>query len=64
MQVKVVINSNNNNNGEVHSFIKKVREFRFTKVRDRQVNKFNRLKGSKDRELTTQTLAHNNQLQA
>ena len=45
-------------------FIKKVREFRFIKVRDRQVNKFNRLMGNKDRELTAQPLANNNQLQA
>ena len=45
-------------------FIDKVREFRFIKIRDRQVNKFNRLMGSKDRELTTQPLANNNQSQA
>ena len=40
-------------------FIKKGREFRFIKVRDRQVNKFIRLMGNKDRELTTQPLANN-----
>ena len=44
-------------------FIKKVREFRFIKVEDRQVNKLNRLMGNKDRELTTQLLVNNNQLQ-
>ena len=45
-------------------FIKKVREFRFIKGRVRQVNKFNRLLGNKDRELTTQPLANSNQLKA
>ena len=45
-------------------FINKLREFRFTKIRDRQVNKFNRLMGNKDRELTTQPLANKNQSQA
>ena len=45
-------------------FINKVREFRFIKIRDRQVNKFNRLMGNKDKEPTTQPLAKNNQSQA
>ena len=45
-------------------FINKIRECRFIKVRDRQVNKFNRLMESKDRELTAQPLANHNQLQA
>ena len=45
-------------------FINKVRESRFTKVRDRQVNKFNRLMGYKDRELTTQPPASITQLQS
>ena len=45
-------------------FINKVRESRFIRVRDRQVNKFNRLKGYKDRELTTQPPANTIQLQA
>ena len=45
-------------------FINKVGEFRFIKIKDRQVNKFNRLMGSKDREFTTKPLANNNQLQA
>ena len=45
-------------------FIKKVREFRFIKVRDRQVNTFNTLIGNKDRELTTQPVANNNQSKA
>ena len=43
MQVKVGILSNINNNGEMHHFINKVRESRFIKVSDRQVNAFNRL---------------------
>ena len=43
-------------------FINKVRESRFTKIRDRQVNKFNRIMGKdKDRELTTQPLANTTQ---
>ena len=47
------------------NFIKKVRESRFIKVRDRQVNKLNRLMGKdKERELTTQPLANTTQLQA
>ena len=45
-------------------FINKVREFRFIKIRNRQVNKFNRLMGNKDREITAQPLANNNQSQA
>ena len=65
MQTKVVIIRNINNNGVVHQFHKKVRESRFIKVRDRQVNKFNRLVGKyKDRELTAQPLANTSQLQA
>ena len=41
------------------NFINKVKESRFSKVRDRQVNKFNRLMGKdKDRYLTTQPLAN------
>ena len=65
MQVKVVIISNINNNGEVYQFHKKVRESRFIKVRDRQVNKFNRLMGKdKDRERATQHLASSTQVQA
>ena len=45
------------------NFIKKVRESRFIKVRDRQVSKFNRLMGKdKDRELTTQPPANTMQL--
>ena len=44
-------------------FINKVTEFRFTKIRDRQVGKSNRLMGNMDRELTTHPLANNNQLQ-
>ena len=39
----------------------KIRVFRFIKIRHRQVNKFNRLMGDKDRELTKQPLANNNQ---
>ena len=45
-------------------FINKVREFRFIKIRNRPGNKFNRLMGNKDRELTTQPLANNNWSQA
>ena len=44
-------------------FINKVREFRFVKIRDRQINKFNILMGKKDREITAQP-QDNNQLQA
>ena len=44
------------------NFIIKVRESRFTKARDRQVNKFNRLMGKdKDRDLTSQPLANSAQ---
>ena len=50
--------------GKCTDFINKVREFRFIKIRDRQVNKFNRLIRNKDRELTAQSLANNNQSQA
>ena len=39
--------------------INKVREFRFIKVRDRQINIFNKLKENKDRELTSQPPANN-----
>ena len=63
MQVKVVIYSNNKNNREVHRF-HKVRESRFFKVRDRQVNTFNRLMDNKDRELTAQPLGNTLQMQA
>ena len=35
-------------------FINKVREYRFIKIRDKQVNKFNRLIGNIVRKLTTQ----------
>ena len=45
-------------------FINKLREFRFIKIRDRGINKFNTLMGYKDRETTTQSPANNNQLQA
>ena len=45
-------------------FINNVREFRFIKIRNRQVNKFNTLMGNKDRKLTAQLLANNNQSQA
>ena len=45
-------------------FINKLREFRFIKIRDREINKFNTLLGYKDRETTTQSPANNNQLQA
>ena len=45
------------------NFINKVREPRFAKVRDRQVNTFYRLMGKdKDRELITQPLANITQL--
>ena len=45
------------------NFINKVRESRFTKVRDRQVNKFNRLIGKdKDQDITAQSLANSTQL--
>ena len=44
-------------------FINKVRESRFIKVRDRQVNKFNRLMGYKDRGLTAQPPVNTAQLQ-
>ena len=40
------------------------RESRFIKVRDRHINKFNRLMGNKNREINAETLASNNQLQA
>ena len=45
-------------------FINKVSEFRFIKIRGGQVNKLNRLIWNIDRELPTQPLAKNNQLQA
>ena len=45
-------------------FINKVRESRFIKVRDRQVNKFSRLMGYKDKKLTTQPSVNTTQLQA
>ena len=32
-------------------FINKVREFRFIKIRDTQINKFNSLVGNKEREI-------------
>ena len=45
------------------NFINKVRESRFTKARDKQVNKCNRLMGKdKDRDQTTQHLANTTQL--
>ena len=54
-----------------NNFISKLRESRFTKVRDRQVNKSNRFMGKdrdrnrdRDRELTTQPLANSRQLPA
>ena len=50
--------------GKCTDFINKVGEFRFIKMRDRQVNKFNRLMGNKDRKLSAQPLASNSQLQA
>ena len=45
-------------------FIHKVREFRFIIIRNRQINKFNRLMGNKYKEPTSQPLANYNQLQA
>ena len=48
MQVKVVVTGNNNNNDE----------------RNKQINKFDRLMGNKDKELTAKLLANNNQLLA
>ena len=47
-----------------NNVIKKVRESRFIKVRDRQVNKFNRLLDNKNREFNTQPLANTAQPQA
>ena len=46
-------------------FINKVREARFTKIKNRQVNKFNILvaKSNRDRETSTQSRNINNQLQ-
>ena len=46
------------------NFINKVRELKVIKIWDRQVNKFNRLMGNKDKELMAQPLANNNQLQS
>ena len=45
-------------------FINKVRESRFIKIRNRQINKFNRLMGKRDTEVSKQPLASNNQSQA
>ena len=47
-------------------FINKERESRYIKIRDRQVNKFNRLVGKIDRsrETNAQSIGNNNQLQA
>ena len=45
-------------------FISKLRESRFIEIRDRQIDKFNILMGNRDRENSTQPLAHNNQSQA
>ena len=55
--------------GKCNNFINKVRKSRFTKVRNRQVNKFYRLMGKdrdrdRDRELTAQPLANSTQLPA
>ena len=47
------------------NFINNIKESRFIIVRDRQVNKFNRLMGKdKDKELTAQPLAKTTQSQA
>ena len=47
-------------------FINKVRESRFIKIRDRQVNKINRLEGKRDRgrRAKAQSIGNNNQSQA
>ena len=50
--------------GKCTDFINRVREVRFIKIRDRQINNFYRLMGNKDMEITAQPLANNNQLQA
>ena len=63
VQVKAVVISKTTME-KCTDFINKVREFSFIKIRDRQVNKFNRLMGNKDRELTAQPLANANQSQA
>ena len=50
--------------GKCTDFINKVGEVRFIKIRDRQINKFNRLMGNKDGNLPHNPVANNNQSQA
>ena len=45
-------------------FINKVRETRFIKVKNRQVNKFNRLVAKSGREISAQSVNNSNQLQS
>ena len=45
-------------------FINKGREFRLIKIRDKQINKFNRVMGYKDRKTTAQPSANNYQSQS
>ena len=50
--------------GKCTDFINKEGEVRFIKIRDRQINKFNRLMGNKDGNLSHNPVANNNQSQA
>ena len=66
MQVKLLSIVTTTTMDRCYEFINKVRESRFIKIRDKQVNKFNRLAGKRDRGRGTnaQTIGTDNQLQA